>query len=142
MTDTPSTKLHVEGTYGIAAWDEKTWDGRDHKEIHGAKLTHAQITYTLHGGFEGEAKVQLVMAYRDDSNATFVGMQQMTGRIGKRSGSFICTVEGYYAGGEAKSKWSIIPGSGTGDFSGIAGEGSTVAVHADTQPYRFDFHFE
>jgi hypothetical protein len=136
-----ATMTRAKGTYGIKAWDEKTWDGKDHKKQPGAKLTHAKITFTFQGDFEGEAQVQFLMDYRDDSYATFVGLQRFTGRLGDRTGSFDTTVNGVFENGAAKSTWSIIPGSGTGDLHGIKGEGSTVAHHGDTQPFTLDYSF-
>jgi hypothetical protein len=136
------SNTHLKGTYGLKGWDEKTWDGKPYKERKGAKLTHAVITYTMQGGFEGEAHSQLVMSYRDEANANYVGLQEMVGKIGDRSGTFVCKVDGAYAGGEAKSTWEIIPGSGTGDFVGITGRGDTTAVHGDTQPYTLDYSFK
>src|ERR1700755_863491 len=76
-----SRKTKVEGTYGIKSWDEKTWDGKDHKEQHGAKLTHAKIVHDFQGDLEGEASVQYVMSYVDDANATFTGLLHMNGKI-------------------------------------------------------------
>lgn len=136
------TRSHATGTYGIKSWDEKTWDGKDHKDQPGAKLTHAKIVFTLHGDVEGEASVQLVMAYRNDSYATFVGLQQLVGRVGNRTGSCVFKVDGVFENGAAMSTWSVIPGSGTGDLHGIRGEASTVAHHGDTQPFAFDYYFE
>ena len=135
------TATRAKGSYGIKAWDEKTWDGKDHKDQPGAKLTHAKITFTFTGDFEGEAQIQYLMDYRDDSYATFVGLQRFTGRLGDRSGSFDTMVNGVFENGAAKSTWSIVPGSGTGDLRGIRGEGSTVAHHGDTQPFTLDYSF-
>jgi hypothetical protein len=137
-----STRTRATGTYGIKSWDEKTWEGKDHKQQPGAKLTHAKVVFDLHGDMEGEAKVQFLMSYRDDTYATFVALQQMTGRIGGRSGSFVIQVNGTFENGAAKSTWTIVPGSGTGDLRGIRGEGSTVAHHSDSQPYTLDYYFE
>jgi hypothetical protein len=142
MATDAKTSTHLKGTYRLKSWDEKTWDGKPYTERKGAKLTHAVITYAMQGGFEGEGHAQLVMSYRDEANATYVGLQEMVGKIGDRSGTFVCKVDGGYAGGEAKSTWEIIPGSGTGDFAGISGRGDTTAVHGDTQPYTFDYTFE
>src|SRR3989442_9773523 len=99
------TSQHAKGSYGIKGWDEKTWDDRDYKELKGAKLTHAKVTFTFHGDFEGEGNVQFLMAYRDDSYATFVGLQQMVGRLGDRSGSFVLKVDGVFENGAAKPTW-------------------------------------
>jgi hypothetical protein len=136
------TTTHATGTYGIKSWDEKTWDGKDRKEQPGAKLTHAVIVQTFQGDFEGEGTGHLVMTYRDDTYATYVGLQHMVGRLGDRSGSFVLKHDGVFEGGEARTTLTIVPGSGTGELSGLRGEGSTVAVHGDTQPISFDYYFE
>lgn len=136
------TITRAKGSYGIKAWDEKTWDGKDHKAQPGAKLTHAIITFPFQGDLEGETQVQLLMDYRDDSYATFVGLQRFTGKLGNRTGSFDMKVDGVFENGAAKSTWTIITGSGTGDLRGIKGEGSTVAHHGDTQPFTLDYSFE
>jgi Protein of unknown function (DUF3224) len=137
-----ATSTRAKGTYGIKKWEEKTWDGKDRKEQPGAKLTHANVIFTFQGDFEGEAAVHYLMSYRDDTYATFVGLQQMTGRLADRSGSFVVKVDGVFENGAAKSTWTIIPGSGSGDLRGLRGEGSTVAHHGDTQPFTLDYYFE
>src|SRR6185503_19803772 len=93
-TKTKST--HSKGTYGLKSCEEKTWDGKDYKEANGAKLTHAKIVYTFEGDFVGEGKSQLLMTYRDDANATYVGLQVMEGHLGDRSGTFIAQVVGKF----------------------------------------------
>ncbi len=135
-------KTRASGTYGLKSWDEKTWDGKDHKAEHGAKLTTARVVLTFQGDIEGEADVHFEMVYRDDTYATYVGLQRITGRIGNRSGSFVTTASGVFENGAASSTWSIVPGSGTGDLKGIRGEGQTVAHHGDTQPFTLDYYFE
>lgn len=134
--------MQAEGTYGIKSWDEKTWDGVDHKEAQGAKLTHADVVFTFQSGFEGEARAQSLMTYRDDGSAVYVGLQEMTGRLGDKSGSFVMDVQGAYENGAATSSWTVIPGTGTGDFTNLRGEGRTVAHHGDTQPFTLDYYFE
>src|ERR1051325_8745308 len=112
----------ANGYYDIKGWDEKTWDGKPWNEVKGAKLTHAVVTFGFHGDIEGECKFHMLSSYRDDGTAKFVGLQQMTGKIGDRAGSFVMQVDGSYDNGEAKSTWTIIPGSSTGDLTGIKGE--------------------
>jgi Protein of unknown function (DUF3224) len=136
------TRKQAKGTYGIKSWDEKTWDGKDRKEQPGAKLTHAVVTFTFQGDIEGEGHVHYLMAYRDDTFATFLGLQQITGRVGDRAGSFVMQVDGKFENGAATSTWMVIPGSGTGELRGIRGEGTTVARHGDQQPFTLDYDFE
>jgi|SRR5579859_402034 len=131
----------AKGTFEVKGWDEKTWDGKQWNEQAGPKLTHANVTQVFHGGIEGESVVQFLMAYRDDSYATFVGLQQITGRIGARSGSFVLEVSGVFENGAAKSNWSVVGGSGTGELQGITGNGTTVAEHNGAQSFTLDYDF-
>src|SRR5262245_50820307 len=137
-----STKVRATGTYGIKSWDEKTWDGKDHKKQPAPRLTHAKVVFHFNGNFEGQAEVQFLMFYRDEAFASFVALQQMVGRLGGRSGSFVIKVNGTFENGAAALTWTIIPGSGTGELRGILGEGGTVAHHADLQPFTLDYYFE
>ena len=142
--DRQDTGLHTKatGTYGIKSWREQTWEGKDHKEVSGTKLTHAHIVYTFEGDFTGEGEIQLLMAYLDDANATFTGWQRMVGRLGDLDGSFVMKVEGKYENGAASSTWTVIPGMGSGDLADLRGVGESVAQHADTQPFSIDYYFE
>lgn len=133
---------HASGTYEIKSWDEKTWDGKDRTEQPGAKLTHAAVTFFFHGDVEAEAKTHYLMTYRDDANASYVGLMQFDGRVGDRKGTCVLKVEGMFENGAATSTMTIVPGSGTGELVGIKGQGETVAVHADTQPFTLDYDFE
>jgi Protein of unknown function (DUF3224) len=52
----------------------------------------------------------------------------------------VMIADGGYNGGEARSAWRVIPGSGTGDLAGLAGSG--VSVAAAGQPggtYSLDY---
>ncbi len=136
------TKIQAKGTYEIVGWDEKTWEGKNWNEQGAPKLTHAKITQHYHGDIEGEAAVQFLMAYPNDSFASIVGLQHVTGRIGGRAGSFMIQSVGTFENGAAKSNWSVVPGSGTGDLKGLRGEGSLQAEHDGTQTYTFEYSFE
>ncbi len=133
---------HASGTYEIKSWDEKTWDGKGRTEQPGAKLTHALVTFLFHGDVEAEGKTQYLMAYQDDANATYVGLLQFDGQIGGRMGTCVLKIDGAFENGAATSTMTIIPGSGTGELAGIKGQGETVAVHADTQPFTLDYDFD
>ena len=134
---------HAKGTFEIKSWDEKTWEGKEWKEQAGAKLTRAQITSAYQGELQGESKAQLLMVYRDDNFASYTGLEQITGRIGDRSGSFVLQVNGVFEEGAAKTNWVVANGSGTGELRGLRGEGSYVAKHGDQAvPFTLDYDFE
>lgn len=135
-------KTQVKGTYEIEGWDEKTWEGKNWNEQANPKLTHAKVTQRYHGGIEGEAVVQFLMAYPNDAFASFVGLQHVTGRVGDRAGSFMIQAVGTFENGAAKSTWSVVPGSGSGDLEGLRGGGSMLAEHDGVQSFTFEYSFE
>jgi hypothetical protein len=157
-----TTMMRATGTYEIKNWDEKTWEGKDRQEQSGPKLTHAKITQTFEGDIEGEATVQFLMTYRDDTFASYVGLMVIVGRIGRRKGSFVFEVKGLYESGmarsvwtvvpgsgtdelhglRARSVWTVVPGSGTDELHGLRGEGESVAEHGSKQPYTFHYFLE
>jgi hypothetical protein len=126
----------LTGALKVMGWDERPYD-----EAAGQpKLTHADVTYELSGGVNGEASVTYLMAYRADQSASYTGLVRVTGAIGNRHGSFIARDVGAYENGIAKGRWTILPGFGTGDFHDIRGEIRLTASHEDAS-YLLDVDF-
>ena len=129
----------AEGTFTVTSWDEDTYQELDGKK----KLTRATVGYRLSGGIDGDATWTALMFYREDGTAEYTGLQRFTGQIAGRSGTCVMIADGGYDGGEARSSWRIIPGSGTGDLAGLAGSGISVA--AAGQPagtYSLDYELD
>ena len=111
--------LHAAGSFAVKSWDEKPYS-----EIVGQpKLTRAAVVYTYTGGLEGEGSVEYLMCYSSNNIAYFIGYEQVTGRLGDRSGSFILQHGGTFEAGAVKDTLTIVPGSATGDLSGLLGSG-------------------
>src|SRR5260370_8626698 len=116
-------------TFTIKSWDEKTFD-----EMEGApKLTRARVTKSYQGDIEGEGKLEYLMMYRTAASASFVGLERVTGSVAGRSGSFVLQHSGDFEHGVSKVILSVVPGSASGEFHGISGEGGFNSVHQ--QPY-------
>jgi len=105
----------------------------------GIKLTHASGSQTFSGDIDGDGAVHWLMLYRADRTAHFVGLQRITGSLGGRSGSFVASAEGDHDGTGSTISFSIIPGSGTGQLSGISGTGSLVAKGGPKGTYELDY---
>lgn len=136
-------KNQAKGTFEVKSWDEKTWEGKPWNEVSGARLTHAKVTQAFQGDIEGEGAMQSLMAYHDENFTSYTGMQQITGRIGDRSGSFVLQFSGIFEDGAAKTTWFVAPGSGTGALQGLRGEGGYIARHDEPQvPFTLDYDFE
>ena len=133
----------AKGTFDLKSWDEQTWEGQSSKGVPGAKLTHARVTNAFHGDIEGEGTAQMLMVYQDDGSASYVGLERVIGRVGSRSGSFVWQSHGIFEDGAAKTTWSVVPGSGTGDLAGLRGKGGYIAHHGEEHiPFTFDYNFE
>jgi hypothetical protein len=128
-------KKDANGRFAIKNWDEKPYS-----EGQGLpKLTRASVSKTLTGDIAGESRVEYLMMYRDDGSATFVGLERFTGQIGDKKGSFVLQRTGVFESGQAKESYSVIPGSGTGDLTGLSGEGHTAVGHGMEHPFKITY---
>ena len=84
--------------------------------------------FRLSGDLAGDLVSDSLMYYREDGTAEYTGLQRFTGQIAGRSGTCVMVADGGYDGGEARSTWRVIPGSGSGDLAGLAGSGVSVAA--------------
>ena len=97
------------------------------------------MDFDFSGGIEAAASSQSLMFYRADGTAVITGLQRMTGRVDGHSGSFVLHTDGTFDGSEARTRWLVIPGSGTDELAGLRGEGTAVAPHGPNGSYTFDY---
>jgi hypothetical protein len=114
---------HAEGTFTVASWQEDTYQDLAGQE----KLTKARMGFRLSGDLEGDLVSDSLMYYREDGSAEYISLQRFTGQVAGRSGACVMVADGGYDGGEARSNWRVIPGSGSGDLAGLKGSGTSVA---------------
>jgi hypothetical protein len=123
------------GTFEITDWGE---DG--YREFEGGmKLTRANGTQRFTGDIEGEGSVEWLMCYSRDGTARFLGLQEISGSIGERTGTFVMEATGEHDGKQSKGTWTVIAGSGTRDFADLSGEGSFEAPGGPLVAYRLDW---
>jgi hypothetical protein len=123
------------GTFTVLSWDESTY-----QELGGdAKLTRATVTFGMHGDITGEARWDSVMCYRPDGTAVYTGIQRVQGALAGVEGSFVVRADGEFAGGEARSRWQVIEGSGAGGLAGLTGTGEAVASATPPGSFSFDY---
>lgn len=135
-----TTTTHATGSLKTKSWNEEPY-----AEIEGApKLSHDRVVQVITGDIEGEGTWQGLNAYSGDAAAIYVGFERVVGKVGGRSGNFVIQVSGTYENGEARVSWSIVPGTGTGELSGLRGEGGYVAGASDEDGYSYwlDYRFE
>ena len=109
----------AKGTFTIENWDENPV-----LDAEGAsKITKASVSRSFEGDLGGEGTVEWLMGYDDGGTATFVGLERVVGSIDGKKGTFALQHVGTFDGKVAKAELTVVPGSGTGELSGLRGEG-------------------
>jgi hypothetical protein len=106
------------------------------------KATRASVEYYFTGDIEGAANVEYLMFYKSfdpqdphKAEAQYVGLIKIIGKLKGKPGTFVLADSGNFHSGTATSKLTILPGSGTGELSKIAGTGS---YKADQTSYHWE----
>jgi hypothetical protein len=127
--------MHLEGVFEVTSWTEEQVGGLEGA----AKVTTAGIGQRFTGDIEAETRWDMVMTYRDDGTADFVGYQRLDGRIGDKTGTFVLQGLGEFDGKEARTRLVVVPGCSTGDLTGLRGSGLAVAPMGSTGTFSLDY---
>jgi hypothetical protein len=97
------------------------------------------IDKQFHGDLEATSKGQM-LAVRSavDGSAGYVAMEQVTGTLQGRSGTFALQHSGTMTRGTPKLTVSVVPDSGTGELVGLAGE-MEIIVAGGKHSYEFQY---
>ncbi|GHG54183.1 DUF3224 domain-containing protein [Streptomyces griseocarneus] len=126
------------GHFTFATWEERTVGARETSP----RLAHASVVNTFSGGIEAaDTTCEYTIAYATDKTGTFTGMQVLTGRVDGRDGTFVVEERGSFDDdGTVHCAFEVVPGTGTGELTGLRGTGSFVARHGEPSvPYTFDY---
>ncbi len=122
----------AQGVFEFTRWDESSYSEPDG----GLKLTEARVSNDFRGDIVGSSDLVYVMSYLTEDTGTFVGYEQVTGRLSDRDGTFVLRHDGTFADGSVRAALNVVAGSGTGALAGLTGEGEYVAAHGQKQsPY-------
>jgi Protein of unknown function (DUF3224) len=94
------------------------------------------------GDIEGSGVVEFLQAERADGSASFVGIERVTGNIHGRAGTFLLQDQGTLEGGTVSGTWLVVPGSGTGELTGLRGEGGFTAQLGQGADITLDYWFD
>ena len=106
------------------------------------ELVEIRLTETFTGDIDGESPVRALQVLRDDESACLVSMQRFCGRVGGRRGTFVLQGSEIIENGKIKARWFVVPGSGTGDLSGLRGEGGFEGHFGKGSDGTLDYWFE
>lgn len=105
-------------------------------------LMEIHLTETFAGDIDGQSPVRALQVLRDDHSAALVSLQRFRGRLAGRQGSFVLQGQETVEKGKIKATWFVVPGSGTGDLSGLRGEGGFEGEFGKGSEATLDYWFE
>ena len=117
-------------------------EARPYDQTTGPALVEVRLTETFSGDLEGESAVRALQVVRDDQSACLVSMQRFRGKLGGRQGTFVLQGSEVVENGKIRATWSVVPGSGTGDLSGLRGEGGFEGEFGKGSDGTLDYWFE
>ncbi|GAB3643710.1 DUF3224 domain-containing protein [Spirosoma arcticum] len=120
----------------------KTWNEVPYDELDGTPtLTRSCVTNAYEGGIEGEGWEEYLMLCRHDDSQSFVSMERVIGCIGDRRGSFVMQSVGTYGNGVARGRLTVVPDSGSGDLTGLRGEGQFTLLRGRYATITLDYEW-
>jgi hypothetical protein len=108
----------------------------------GPALSRIHVEERFSGDITGDGVVEFLQAARADGEASFVGIERITGTIAGRAGTFLLQDQGTVSGDVVAGDWFVVPGSGTGDLEGLRGQGGFRANLGEGAEVHLDYWFE
>ena len=125
----------TNGRFDLTRWDEEVYD-----DAEGARLVRVSNAKTFEGGISGTSTTQLLQAVAADGGAAYVGIERVTAEIDGRKGTFVFRHSASHVpDGDGDMRVDVVPGSGTGDLTGLSGE-LTITMTPDREhTYTFAY---
>lgn len=94
------------------------------------------------GDLEGESSGEMLGAGTPDEGAAgYVALEHVTGTLNGRSGGFVLQHLGSMSDGAMELRVQVVPGSGTDELAGLAGE-MTIVIEDGEHSYEFEYTLE
>jgi hypothetical protein len=133
----PHTRARAEGKITVQSSEAKPYD-----QTASRALMEVRLNETFTGDIDGESSVRALQVQSDDQSASLVSMQRFRGKLGGRQGTFVLQGSEIVENGKIKATWFVVPGSGTGDLSGLRGEGGFEGHFGKGSDGTLDYWFE
>jgi hypothetical protein len=125
---------HAKGTFEVKLVPQ-TPDGK----FEDSTMGRMTIDKTFHGDLEATSKGQMLSALTEvKTSAGYVALERVTGTLAGRSGTFVLQHSGTMNRGEPSLTVTVVPDSGTGDLTGIAGS-MTIKIEGGKHFYEIEY---
>jgi len=117
-------------------------EGKPYDRTASPALLEIRLNETFNGDIDGESPVRALQVLRDDHSASLVSMQRFRGKLGGRQGTFVLQGQEIVEHGKIKANWFVVPGSATGDLSGLRGKGGFEGDFGKGSHGTLDYWFD
>jgi uncharacterized protein DUF3224 len=105
----------------------------------GASVGRFSLDKQFHGDLEGTCKGEMLAVSTEvQGSAGYVAMEQITGTLDGRSGSFALQHTGTMTRGTPQLSVTVVPDSGTGQLVGLSGR---MAIKIDDGKHFYEFQY-
>lgn len=133
----PNKRAHAETKISVQNSEAKPYD-----QTAKPMLMEINLTEIFSGDIDGESSVRALQVLCDDHSARLVSMQRFRGKVGGREGTFVLQGTETVENGKIKASWFVVPGSATGELSGLRGEGGFQGDFGKGSNGGLDYWFE
>lgn len=137
MQSQPPKRTHATAKIAVQNSQAKPYE-----QSGGPPLMEVSITETFTGDIDGESTVRALQIKPDDHPAHLISLQRFNGKLGGRQGTFVLQGAETVENGKINATWHVVPGSGTGDLSGLRGEGGFQGEFGKGSDGTLDYWFE
>ncbi len=117
-------------------------EARPYDQTASPALMEIRLSETFTGGIDGESPVRALEVLGADKSACLVSVQRFRGKLGGRQGTFVLQGTETVENSRIKATWFVISGSGTGDLSGLRGEGGFEGDFGKGSHGTLDYWFQ
>lgn len=104
-----------------------------------APLGRMSIDKQFHGDLQGTSKGEMLAAMTAvEGSAAYVALEQVTGTLAGRTGTFVLQHTGVMDRGTPSLTVTVVPDSGTGELAGITGT-MRIIIEGGRHSYEFDY---
>jgi hypothetical protein len=125
---------HAEGTF-----DVKTTPIPADETLAGTPVGRYALVKQYHGDLDAVSKGEMLAAGEPSKgNGGYVAIEQVTGTLNGHNGTFALQHSGTMEGGSYKLSVTVVPGSGSGQLTGLAGT-LNIVIASGKHSYTFDY---
>lgn len=108
----------------------------------GSPLGRMSLDKQFHGDLEATSKGEMLASMSPvKGSAGYVAMEQVTGTLAGRSGSFVLQHSSTMTRGEPRQNVFVVPDSGTGELAGLSGTMTIIIAPGGAHSYEFEYAF-